>query len=193
MKSKPRTVFVNLLLFAILANLAACGGGGSSDTTTQPSVIALQRAFPNLPNLGAIVVLKQAPSDGSVWYAVIQDGRVLSFANTAIVFALSTFIDWSGQVAAGGEMGLLGMAFDPQYARNGKVCLQDTCGYADTYSSRIWGLKQNGSVYASTQLIDSSLQYIYSFAEDHQGELYVLSPDFGSSVPGSNIYKIVAP
>ena len=70
MKSKPRTVVVNLLLFAILAKLAACGGGGSSDTTTQPSVIALQRAFPNLPNLGAIVVLKQAPSDGSVWYAV---------------------------------------------------------------------------------------------------------------------------
>jgi uncharacterized repeat protein (TIGR03806 family) len=375
---------------------------------TQASDIELQPAFPNLPNLGALVSLLQAPGDDSTWYAVIQSGQVLGFENTASVASVSPFIDIQSQVASGGEMGLLGMAFHPQYADNGEIYLSytadnprrsiisrftyvvdqwqedviltvaqpytnhnggniafgpdgylyiglgdggsggdpeghgqnttsllgamlridvdvdvnsaapyaiptnnpfagnalcndlntvfnsnscpeiyawglrnpwrwsfdrstdelwvgdvgqnlieevdiiqrgnnygwnimegdqcynattcnqtdltlpvavyshgdsrsivggyvyrgqdadlqsilaDTYLYADTYSTRIWGLKQNGTVYESHELINSSLQYIYAFAEDVNGELYILDPAFSSSTPGTNIYKVVA-
>jgi hypothetical protein len=70
--------------------------------------------------------------------------------------------------------------------------LRDTYVYADTYSTRIWGLQPDGVNYRSSELINSSLQYIYSFAEDNQGELYVLDPAFAATDPGNNIYKIVA-
>ena len=129
MKPVQPVVFVKISLCLALLHLAGCGNGGSSNTTAQPASIALQRAYPNLPHLGAIVALQQAPGDSSTWYAVIQDGRVLSFANTADVAAVSPFIDISGRVAAGGEMGLLGLAFHPQYAGNGQLFLYYT---ADT-------------------------------------------------------------
>ena len=425
MKPNHLSITVTLFCLIIMLNLAGCGGGSDSTTTlnvglsqrpdnrtciapdvlaSQPTDITLQSAFPDLPHLGAIVALLQEPGDTSVWYAVIQDGRVLRFSNNATVAAFTTFIDISTNVAYGGEMGLLGMAFHPDYTSNGEIylsytadtprrsvisrftyvvdhwqeeniltvaqpysnhnggniafgpdgylyiglgdggsggdpsghgqnttsllgsmlridvdstapyaipvtnpfagnalcsdpntvfngnncpeiyawglrnpwrwsfdrnngelwvgdvgqdlieevdiiqagnnygwntmegdkcygastcnktgltlpvavyphsdsrsivggyvyrgqdtnlqkILQNTYLYADTYSTRIWGLKRNGTTYESNELINSSLQYIYSFAQDNQGELYVLDPAFSTSAPGTNIYKIVA-
>ena len=401
MISEKSLVNAKFILVVFLLGLGACGGSDASNPT---SGITLQKAFPDLPQLGAIVALKQAPADDSMFYAVIQNGKVLQFANHANVSTATTFIDITDRVASGGEMGLLGMAFHPQYASNHQVflyytadtprrsvisrftlvqnawqenvlltvaqpytnhnggniafgpdgylyiglgdggsggdpngyaqnttsllgsllridvnaaapyaipadnpfagnalcndpntvfnasncpeiyawglrnpwrwsfdrnsgtlwladvgqdlveevdiiakgknygwnimegdqcygatscnqaglvmpvavyrhsdsrsivggyvyrgqdptlqnILRDTYLYADTYSTRIWGLRQNGTVYQSTELINSSLQYIYSFAEDNRGELYVLDPAFAATAPGANIYRIVA-
>ena len=396
---------LQVLWLVMLITLHACGGSDSASTSsTQPAVIALQSAYPNLSPLGPIVALKQTPGDNSQWYAAIQDGHVLRFANDASVSTAQTFLDISDRVAYGGEMGLLGLAFHPDYATNGEVyvyytadtprrsiisrftyvmnawqeailltvaqpytnhnggnivfgpdgylyiglgdggsggdpngyaqntrvllgsmlridvdaatpyaipagnpfygnalcndpntvvnaancpeiyawglrnpwrwsfdrsngtlwladvgqslveevdiiengknygwnvmegaqcynassctrtglttpvavyghadshsivggyvyrgqdarlqqVLQNTYLYADTYSTRIWGLIPTAAGYQATELINSNLQYIYSFAEDNQGELYVLDPAIGSTTPGSNIYKIVA-
>ncbi|MBF0217960.1 MAG: PQQ-dependent sugar dehydrogenase [Gammaproteobacteria bacterium] len=64
--------------------------------------------------------------------------------------------------------------------------------YGDTYSGRIWGLREENGIYRSEELLNPSLQLLYSFAEDQKGELYLLDPAFGSSAKGINIYKIVA-
>ena len=72
------------------------------------------------------VLAVQAPGDDARWFVVEQAGRVLVFDNLDTVTATSEFIDITARVQDGGERGLLGMAFDPQFASNGRVFLHYT-------------------------------------------------------------------
>ena len=123
----------------IAVNLKAAGSSGltsrPSNTTeciapaTPPvaSSIQLDNPFPNLPNLSASLAMYMAPGDNSYWYVVQQTGQVVRFVNTAGVNSVSTFIDIAdGRLSYGGEKGLLGMAFHPDFATNGYVYLSYT-------------------------------------------------------------------
>jgi glucose/arabinose dehydrogenase len=119
-----------------LCMLGACGGGGGSggdnnvggggDEEPPPSAgsIRLEAAFGGR-TFEAPVFLLQAPGDQSRWYVVEQAGRVLDFAESDST-TVSTFVDLRSQVESDGEKGLLGMAFHPQYAANGRVYLSYT-------------------------------------------------------------------
>ena len=86
--------------------------------------ITLEPAFPNLPPLGAIVSLKQAPGDTSnQWYATLQDGRIVRFEDDPQVSSTTEILNISNRVTAGGEKGLLGMDFHPDYQNNGEIYL----------------------------------------------------------------------
>ena len=85
--------------------------------------LSLAPAFPNLPAMGAVTAIRQAPGDTSLWYAAIQDGRILVFDNSETVNSSSIFLDIQSQVNYAGEQGLLGMAFHPDYATNGELYL----------------------------------------------------------------------
>jgi uncharacterized repeat protein (TIGR03806 family) len=84
------------------------------------------RAFPNL--VFARPLFLTAPPDGSDRIFVVeQGGRVRVFPNDENVLASTTFLDIRAQVLSpGGEEGLLGFAFAPDYA---------TSGYFYTYYS----------------------------------------------------------
>jgi uncharacterized repeat protein (TIGR03806 family) len=137
----------------LLTLLAACGGSSGSGPGTSPPpppppaggldvrpsnktcvapdrpsatlTIAAQRVFPAL-GFASPVALLQAPGDATRWFVVEQAGRVQVFDDDPAVPAASTFIDIRGQVLSGGEQGLLGMAFDPAFAGNGRVYLSYT-------------------------------------------------------------------
>lgn len=84
---------------------------------TRAQGIELTDAFPNLSFSGAVDM--QSPNDGSdLLYVVEQAGRVKVFENSSATTMVDTFIDIVDRVTAGGEQGLLGMAFDPNYAAN---------------------------------------------------------------------------
>ncbi len=85
------------------------------------SNIQLSEAFPNLPNINSLVGLYQSPGDTTRWYAMSQNGNVYWFDNSPSANALNNYADLSAHVRFQGERGLLGMAFDPQYAANGRV------------------------------------------------------------------------
>jgi len=97
-----------------------------ADAPTLPSSITLEKAFPNLPDMGAVTTLLQAPGDNNDFYAVVQSGVVKRFANSSDVSQSSDFIDISGQTNSVGEQGLLGMAFHPDYANNSQIYLSYT-------------------------------------------------------------------
>lgn len=94
----------------------------------QPTDIALEPAFPNLPHLGLALALKQPINDSSYWYAVTQDGLVKRFTNDINTSQVTTFIDITDRVyyVENSELGLLGLAFHPQYASNGEIYLSYT-------------------------------------------------------------------
>lgn len=98
----------------------------SSTTAGGPVSITLQRAFPAL-SFNQPVALLQAPDDDSRWFIVEQGGVVRAFNNLAGVSAATNFIDISDRVdRTASEAGLLGMAFDPGFAANGRVYLSYT-------------------------------------------------------------------
>jgi uncharacterized repeat protein (TIGR03806 family) len=73
------------------------------------------------------IAMLQAPNDGSRWYIVEQGGVVRHFSAASPTTA-STFIDVTSRVRSGGEMGLLGMAFHPNYPTDTRVFLSYTTG-----------------------------------------------------------------
>ena len=144
---------LSLLLFLIFWG---CGGGtGDGDLPGgldgRPSDVAcdafdppegnfeikLERIFNNL-SFDRPVVLLQEPDSRSYWYVVEQTGRIHRFANVESTTSTSLFIDISAKVRSGGEMGLLGMAFDPDFGNNGQVYLSYTAqnGALFSYISR---------------------------------------------------------
>ena len=56
-----------------------------------------------------------APGDGSRWFVIEQAGQIWVFDNDPNVSSQSMFLDITAQVSSGGEAGLLGMAFHPDF------------------------------------------------------------------------------
>jgi hypothetical protein len=57
-------------------------------------------------------------NDTSRLFIVEQGGRIRIFNVTTSSLLATPFLDISSLISAGGEEGLLGMAFDPQYNTN---------------------------------------------------------------------------
>lgn len=84
--------------------------------------LGVERVFPLLSFTQPVAML-QAPGDSTRWFVVEQGGRVRVFANNPQVAQFATFADISDRVTAGGEMGLLGMAFHPDFPGDPRVFL----------------------------------------------------------------------
>ncbi|HEX8706475.1 MAG TPA: PQQ-dependent sugar dehydrogenase [Myxococcaceae bacterium] len=89
--------------------------------------VSTQLVFPNLRFSQPVFAL-QAPGDGSRVFVVERGGIVRVFANDNATTTASNFIDINARVnaEAGGEAGLLGMAFHPNFATNREVFLSYT-------------------------------------------------------------------
>ena len=80
------------------------------------------------------VAFVQDPTDRSVQLVVQQGGRIRVVRNGA---ALGTdFLNLSGSVSTGGERGLLGLAFAPDYAASGRFYVNFTNTSGDTVVAR---------------------------------------------------------
>lgn len=102
-------------------------GGGSSGGAAP--VVDVERSFANL-EFSSPVELLQAPGAAGRWYVVEQAGVVRAFPNDAAVTAgeVSRVLDIQGEVASGGETGLLGMAFHPDFPTDPRVFVCYTGG-----------------------------------------------------------------
>lgn len=78
-----------------------------------------QDAFPNLPNVSAPVDLRNAGDCTNRLFVVEQAGRIRVFENRTNVTSFKTFLDITDRVLSGGELGLLGLDFHPDYKNNG--------------------------------------------------------------------------
>ncbi|MGE3753160.1 MAG: PQQ-dependent sugar dehydrogenase, partial [Planctomycetota bacterium] len=139
----PLAVFALLGLPVVLL---ACGGGGGGGTPPpagppfgleqrvplaalgfpdglpQPGPVDLVRAYPALSFTRPVHVGVAPAPDGTWWMIVLeQDGRVLAFRNDDATSTVHTVLDLGSSAGgpvsrAGNEEGLLGIAFDPDFA-----------------------------------------------------------------------------
>jgi uncharacterized repeat protein (TIGR03806 family) len=79
----------------------------------------------------------QAPGSTARWFVVEQAGVVRAFDNVAAPTASTVFIDIDARVSGGGgsEMGLLGMAFHPNFPSDTRVFLSYTTASTSRISS----------------------------------------------------------
>ncbi|HVZ40914.1 MAG TPA: PQQ-dependent sugar dehydrogenase [Candidatus Kapabacteria bacterium] len=128
-----RTV-ASIVLAAILG--AACSRAQTFGTAP---------AFPNLHFNGPIGLYSVPGS--STLYVVEQGGRIRAFNNDPATATSRTFLDISDSITSGGETGLLGLAFDPNYNNNGYFYLD--------YTRTVNGQLQTVISRMSRSLIDS--------------------------------------
>ncbi len=97
------------------ANAGACvapsgsGGGGSTVKLIEP--------FPQLPGLSQPLAMYKEPG-GNRWLVVQKEGKIVQFNDSPSVSNHTDFIDISSRVHTDHEMGLLDLAFHPDYQNN---------------------------------------------------------------------------
>ena len=131
---------------AALMVLAGCGGG-----TTTPAPVASPSGaaaacsatpIAGQPPLTTVLFARgfaqpldfQVPAgDRARAFVVEQPGRIRVVRGGAVVG--TPFLDIASRIASGGERGLLGLAFHPQYAQNGRFYVNYTDHNGDTHIS----------------------------------------------------------
>jgi glucose/arabinose dehydrogenase len=97
--------------------LSAAFGGYACHGQTQPT--SLVNAFPGL-TFSYPVFLTHAGDGSHRLFVVEQTGRIKVFPNDSAAAGAAVFLNIANKLSAGsGEEGLLGLAFDPNYAANG--------------------------------------------------------------------------
>ena len=102
---------------------ASCVAG---DRPSQSVALGTERAFASLPPFTNPVLLLHAPNDASRWFVVEQGGVVRAFANQAGVASSVVFVEITSRVRSGGEQGLLGLAFHPDFPSDPRAYLSYT-------------------------------------------------------------------
>ena len=172
--------------------VASCGGGDDADgraaapAPTATAAATQESAAPEedssaaaargvrLKQVGSFeqpVLVTSPPGDRARQFVVEQEGRVMVMRDGR---KLDTpFLDIRGQVTAGGEQGLLSLAFAPDYAASGRFYVYFTDGAGDQriveYQRRDADRADPGSARLVLRMADSE--------SNHNGGLLLFGPD----------------
>ena len=95
--------------------------------TPASAQLSVEVAFPDL-TFSAPVGIEHDPVDAERLYVVEQGGVIRAFDIDPEVASTDAYLDITDRVSSGGERGLLGLAFHPDYAENGYVFVNYTVG-----------------------------------------------------------------
>jgi len=169
--------------------LVLCGGcGASTDVVTPPPPpppgAPEVRLVEVARNVGFPLLVTAAPGDLNRIFIVDKGGRIRIVKNGTLLD--QPFLDISGRVSNGGEQGLLGLAFHPGYASNGRFVVDYTNSSGDTRIA-VYRVSGNPDLAdpASEQVVLSIPQPFWNnnggmvgFGPD--GKLYIGTGDGGS-------------
>jgi glucose/arabinose dehydrogenase len=158
------------ILLLCLLSLAACDGRNPSDGQPPAGEANIRLAPVVTEGLSGPVFLT-APAGDARLFIVEQPGRIRVVENgTLLPTPFLTLTD----ITAGGERGLLSMAFHPQYAQNGFFYVNYTDGRGDTRVERYRvSTDRNRADPASAQLV---IQVTQPYS-NHNGGLVAFGPD----------------
>ncbi len=171
------------------------------------AVVALMDAFPGLPNFSNPVGIRQAPGDATHFYVWQQAGQILR-VDTAAPTTASKVLDLAAianKITSGGEAGLLGLTFSPNWQTNHTAYLSYTTPSAapagfDSVISRVKSTDGGATFDIATEQI--ILQFAQPFSNHNGGNilfgpdgyLYVGFGDGGSgNDPGSRAQDLTLP
>jgi glucose/arabinose dehydrogenase len=178
------------------AVLGACGGDAGSTPSPMPTPSASScgagTPVAGIPTLTARLVvsglssplnLQSAPGDRDRLYVVEQGGRIRIVRGGQL--QSTPFLDLSGRISSGGEQGLLGLAFHPQFATNRRFFVNYTDRAGDTHVSEFQATSADQADPASERLLLFVAQPFANhngggLAFGRDGKLYIGLGDGGS-------------
>jgi glucose/arabinose dehydrogenase len=128
--------------------------------------------------------LQAAPGDRERLYVVEQGGRIRVIRNGQVQPA--PFLDISGRISSGGERGLLGLAFHPQFATNRRFFVNYTNPRGDTHIAELRSSSADAADSGSERVLLSVAQPFANhngggLAFDDGGRLLIALGDGGSA------------
>lgn len=141
--------------------------------------VSFENAFPNLPGFTQPVYLTHSGDGTDRLFVVEQPGVIKVFDNDPAATAVSVFLDISNRVVSGGEMGLLGLAFDPDYATNGYfyVYYTDYSCAGDSRCSVLSRFTVSGNPDQADASSEAVILRIQQPFENHNGGTITFGPD----------------
>ena len=167
--------FFGVLLCALMA---ACngsdevGGGGASPPPATSNSLRLQTVTAVLSS----PVFLTAPTGDVGRLFIVEQGGLIRILNSLDGTPRATpFLDVAGLIVTGGERGLLGMAFDPNYAGNGRFYIYYTNTAGDIVIAR-YGVSSNPDIAnAGAQAILKTIAHPTN--QNHNGGMLAFGPD----------------
>ncbi|MGE5090862.1 MAG: PQQ-dependent sugar dehydrogenase [Bacillota bacterium] len=165
----PRNTAIAL---AMIVMLRGCGGGdgGTPPSTLTPGTdsVTLRLVASGLD----FPLYLTAPAGDPRLFIVEKTGRIRIVKNGAVVAA--PFLDLSASVSGSSEQGLLGLAFDPQYATSGRFYVDYTDRNGDTRISRFRVSADPDVAEAASEEVILTVPQPYS---NHNGGQVAFGPD----------------
>jgi len=177
--------------------LPGCGGSSSSPTpvpSATPPTASCAAGAPvaGIPALTARLVasglrnpldLQAAPGDRERLYVVEQGGRIRVIRSGQL--QPTPFLDVSGRISSGGERGLLGLVFHPQFATNRRFFVNYTNPRGDTHVAEFRASSADTADPASERVVLTEAQPFANhngggLAFDNAGRLLIALGDGGS-------------
>jgi glucose/arabinose dehydrogenase len=167
--------FFGVMLCALMA---ACngsdevGGGGASPPPATSNSLRLQTVTAVLSS----PVFLTAPTGDVGRLFIVEQGGLIRILNSLDGTPRATpFLDVAGLIVTGGERGLLGMAFDPNYAGNGRFYIYYTNTAGDIVIAR-YGVSSNPDIAnAGAQAILKTIAHPTN--QNHNGGMLAFGPD----------------
>ncbi len=106
---------------AILVSLTGCGGQSAPEPPPGDNSVTLA---PVVSGVAFPVDLTSPPGDTARLFVVQKDGRIRIVRHDSLL--PRPFLDLGDRVSSGSEQGLLGLAFHPEYATNGRFFVDYT-------------------------------------------------------------------
>ena len=170
-------IFLSIIVFAFsLSN--------NSSKTNLDYNITLERVFPEL-SFSQPVDLQTDNSNSSIIYIVEQKGIIKTISNSSGTPLSDVFLDISSKIISGGERGLLGLAFHPNFKKNGLFYV-DYTAQPDGHTVIAQFAMQNGIASLNSEKI--ILEVLQPFSNHNAGQimfgldgyLYITLGDGGS-------------
>jgi len=168
---KPRASTL-LALLAVVATLLACSKKSSRPTATTPPVsqaVALETVS---SALNTPVFLTAPPGDATRLFVIEKGGTIRVILNGTLLD--TPFLDLSARVSHGQEQGLLGMAFDPNYATNKRFFVSWTDSSNQTRIERFL-VSSDPNIANATP--DAGILTVPHIDDLHNGGMIAFGPD----------------
>lgn len=162
------------LVTALLTAAAACDaqGTGLPIPNSPPPVATGARLHDVVNGLEMPLFLTSPPGDLIRLFVVEKAGRIRIIKDGGLL--PTSFLDISGKVSNGSEQGLLGLAFHPQYATNGRFVVNYTNTAGDTRVSVYRVSTDPDRADAASEQAILALDQPFS---NHNGGMVVFGPD----------------
>ncbi len=157
--------------------LIGCGDNGSNQGSLPPLPSSISVQLQSISTSLSSPVFMTAPANDTTRLFIVEQGGLIRIYDVIAGSLLATpFLDISGLITAGGEQGLLGLAFDPQYAANRQLYVHYTNTAGDIVIARYLRHPTNVNL-ADPSTGTPLLTVAHPTFSNHNGGMLAFGPD----------------